>query len=781
VIIKKADIESFGKFSGRTIDFKPNFNLIFGSNEDGKSTLMAFFKMMFYGSSSGKSSDIAKNLRKKYAPWSGAHISGAVEFEVLGQALRLHKEFKKSSASDKVTLYDLSIGRNIPVSPATEIGEQFFDMDLGEFERSVFIETFGGFSSDASGDSLAMRIANLSVSGDESISQNTILSRIAAAKEELVSKSGKKGLLVNEETRLEKLNADMDMLTSQIESQYTLMSQIDDLKTEISRLELSLDAADKAKKSTNAEKELKTLTSLSEKIDRLNALTDDIKKWGIATAALKEQYLCAKELLDKIPNAPQNQTLDITPDDYRQLYELKTCLDGFKSDRETLALKINPAADRVTSAFRSEKKRIKRTTAIILSALSLSGLAGLTLLFLRYTAGIYPLLLAAVLLLSLLGKWRKAENKPSVTETIAGYENALRNLSFFTEDLLKKSPDEIGKILENNESDCALTLKNHLQKFDCTDFENFKAKAAESFGHAEINKTISSQKQQFAELISKIKKSSSFEDALSIFDEIKNAFSMIEETENQISVITSAIGMTEVNKELLNSQIKELNNIVKTAPPKEDSIAVNTDELKTILMQKRRILGELQSRIDLPKVSEHQLAAQIEECRQRLDAYKERYQGLLVVSEAMDMAISETNKGLGSHLSKKTGEYLRLMSGGRYGDVLVGRDLNVEARSSASGGYHEWKYLSSGAIDRVYLALRLAATDIIAQKHNPLPLFMDDILTQYDDENCKNTLKFLKEYIENSGSASQIFFFTCHNHIREMAKEIIPDINEIIL
>ena len=77
--------------------------------------------------------------------------------------------------------------------------------------------------------------------------------------------------------------------------------------------------------------------------------------------------------------------------------------------------------------------------------------------------------------------------------------------------------------------------------------------------------------------------------------------------------------------------------------------------------------------------------------------------------------------------------------------------------------------------------MRLAATDIIAEKHQPLPIFIDDILSQYDDEAVLETLNFLKSYIESANSSTQILFFTCHNHITEMAEKVFPKINKISL
>ena len=56
-------IASFGGIKNLKLDFSDDFNIIYGNNEDGKSTVMAFIKMMFYGSERGGNT-LSKNIRK---------------------------------------------------------------------------------------------------------------------------------------------------------------------------------------------------------------------------------------------------------------------------------------------------------------------------------------------------------------------------------------------------------------------------------------------------------------------------------------------------------------------------------------------------------------------------------------------------------------------------------------------------------------------------------------------------------------------------------------------
>ncbi|MBQ9757368.1 MAG: AAA family ATPase [Clostridia bacterium] len=785
MIIKKADIENFGKFSGRAIEFKPGFNLIFGNNEDGKSTLMSFIKMMFYGNSGKSGADISKNLRKKYSPWNGAPMSGAIEFETAEETIRLHKEFKKTSSSDKTTVLNMDTGEKQIQTTTQEAGEVFFDMELGEFERSVFVENFGGFSSDASGDSLAMRISNLSVSGDEGFSQSTVLSRIAAAKEELVSKNGKKGLLVDARARLESLEADLEKFFLESKAQFSLMSEISTLKNEISELENNLENITLAEKREYAQKELSILLALLEKIEKKQQLSKSLAEFfpdqGTLSAFISEGKNI-KIQIDKSYSASSESTSAAVPDStYMHLLDLERNIENCNRDTAFLNGNIKPAKENFENTLSSCKKK-RQTFSVLLLALSVVlGIGSLS--FFKFYVGV------AVLLLGILGfaclfpqSTKKLSKNVSVRLAKQEFENNLRLLSFYEEGLSKLSITDIEARIQAEKSICQSEISQILEENKCSTIKELQSKTA-SHQNSQLASALGETnrlKQIFTLNISKFKEVTDFTQASTFFDEICKLSETLENLSGEIKTLALSAGTSDMEFDAIKHRFDSLKEFLDSSKQCEPAIQ-NPDMLKKLLLDKRSLLGELQSKIVPPSQNEHHLLSMIEETQDEIDRYTERFNALTLVDRAMEMAISEMNKGLGSHLSKKTGEYLSKMSGGKYSDVLVGRDLNIETRSNVSDGYHEWKFLSSGAIDRTYLALRLAATDIVAQKHNPLPLFMDDILAQYDDKCCLDTLKFLKDYFKESGSVSQVFFFTCHSHIRDMALKVFDDANQIIL
>jgi uncharacterized protein YhaN len=74
--------------------------------------------------------------------------------------------------------------------------------------------------------------------------------------------------------------------------------------------------------------------------------------------------------------------------------------------------------------------------------------------------------------------------------------------------------------------------------------------------------------------------------------------------------------------------------------------------------------------------------------------------------------------------------------------------------------------MSTGTRDQLYLALRLATLDHYAESSEPLPLIVDDILIQFDDERSRATLAALADF----SAKTQVILFTHHQRVVEEAR-----------
>jgi uncharacterized protein YhaN len=83
--------------------------------------------------------------------------------------------------------------------------------------------------------------------------------------------------------------------------------------------------------------------------------------------------------------------------------------------------------------------------------------------------------------------------------------------------------------------------------------------------------------------------------------------------------------------------------------------------------------------------------------------------------------------------------------------------------------------MSLGTADQLYLSLRLATLSDYLDRHEPLPLVVDDVLIQFDDARAAATLKALAEF---SGRA-QVLVFTHHEHLVRLAEACVD--REVLL
>ena len=280
-------ISAFGGIKNLEISLKEGFNLIYGENEQGKTTLMNFIKMMFYGSGR-TSSQIYKNTRKKYTPWDNSSPAGSITFEHSGVNYRLEREFSSSDSKDKVTLFNLDLGTR--QSADAQPGLSFFDLSPAAFERSVFIGQLG--FQDSNPEAEGELNAKLSI--------ETVKARLEKAKNLLMSKSGKTGEYDKNLKAYQALN-----------ERITRTKQIYEIYEE------------KIKEISLAEEKIRELTKEYIEIKEKISLENDIRN-----AQKYQALLDVKEELDQINKS--YLLADGTPVDENYLRSVNLCISKYE-------------------------------------------------------------------------------------------------------------------------------------------------------------------------------------------------------------------------------------------------------------------------------------------------------------------------------------------------------------------------------------------------------------------------------------------------------------------
>lgn len=129
-------IENFGCLSQFDMDFSGGLHVIQKENGWGKSTLVAFLRIMFYGMHYEKVRDQSKKERERYRPWQGGVYGGSIVFSVGNRVYRLERSFGLKEKEDKMVLWDEQSGMKC-FDYTKDIGKEIFGLDAEAYMRSI--------------------------------------------------------------------------------------------------------------------------------------------------------------------------------------------------------------------------------------------------------------------------------------------------------------------------------------------------------------------------------------------------------------------------------------------------------------------------------------------------------------------------------------------------------------------------------------------------------------------------------------------------------------------
>lgn len=226
-----------------------------------------------------------------------------------------------------------------------------------------------------------------------------------------------------------------------------------------------------------------------------------------------------------------------------------------------------------------------------------------------------------------------------------------------------------------------------------------------------------------------------------------------------LSLKELAQAAAEVDIDQLPEQLQAYTEQIEKLENEREHLTENIGEQRTLLkqmngnakaaqmaMDAQNILAEIQDKAE--EYTQVKLAATV--LRQAIDTYRAQHQAPLL------HCASELFQRL------TLGRFSGLDTDYQQGDapVLVG----IQAET---GEYLTTKYMSEGTRDQLFLALRLASIEQYLLRNAPLPLVLDDILINFDDERAAVSLQILAELSQKT----QILFFTHHARLLELAQQ----------
>ena len=132
-----------------------------------------------------------------------------------------------------------------------------------------------------------------------------------------------------------------------------------------------------------------------------------------------------------------------------------------------------------------------------------------------------------------------------------------------------------------------------------------------------------------------------------------------------------------------------------------------------------------------------------------------------LAQETMADLSSTIRDSFGLYLNKEASQYITGITGGIYDSMSIDENLNVFLNTKTK--LVPLENVSSGTMDQIYLALRLAAAKLIQDGKQEMPLIFDDSFVLYDDERLRTALKWLA-----ASCKGQVLLFTCHQREAQM-------------
>ena len=143
----------------------------------------------------------------------------------------------------------------------------------------------------------------------------------------------------------------------------------------------------------------------------------------------------------------------------------------------------------------------------------------------------------------------------------------------------------------------------------------------------------------------------------------------------------------------------------------------------------------------LPEADRSQLMDRWTKLEQQRQQLLDQEQAIALAQAALEQAQSRQQRIYAPRLTSLGGEYLCRLTAGRYDGLLLEQDLTLQVLEQATGLARPIGALSTGTQNQVWLALRLAMTDLLLPAD--APIWLDDVLLTFDDHRTDLAMEVL--------------------------------------
>lgn len=352
-----------------------------------------------------------------------------------------------------------------------------------------------------------------------------------------------------------------------------------------------------------------------------------------------------------------------------------------------------------------------------------------------------------------------------------------KNMTAFEKDVLNLCEKIMPEIARDQVSTIVTTLHSELEKADKENIvlENYKKSLADYIKEMKEKETaVAVLRSRIDSLIKEAgcidinqvyNVENRSEESLNISNRLEQSDKELRGYSNGMPIEEFISEAADIDIDKLPVEILNLNNEIKRLKDKVSAYEQQIGEEKSFLN----------------KCDGNSAAADLEEkassVAAQIEYYSERYIQLRLARDILNKEIENYRVKNQGPVLKRAGEIFSTLTTGSFSGLKAAfgqKDENilVGIRTSPDGIEDEIgvEGMSEGTCDQLYLSLRLASLERYMESNEPMPLIIDDVLVNFDDERAKACLKIFGEISKKN----QVIYFTHHRHILDIASDIAP-------
>ncbi len=264
-----------------------------------------------------------------------------------------------------------------------------------------------------------------------------------------------------------------------------------------------------------------------------------------------------------------------------------------------------------------------------------------------------------------------------------------------------------------------------------------------------------------------------FQRRLEIFEERKELLRIIGEAEARLHErVGQGPAVDTFVEELSSGALEDWQDRLEEA----QRLLTETRELNNELVKRQgdaeRRLRDLEESADVPA-----LETRLQGLRTDLEDALREWRVTSLAASLVRETLSRFTRERQPFVLAEASEMFNKVTGGRYERILPSTEEDGIVLMASGGKIKSPEQLSRGTMEQLYLCLRLGLAEEFSRRTESIPLVMDDVLVNFDEERRQVTAELLACFARRH----QVLLFTCHRDVVELLREVEPQVHVVTM